>query len=52
LTAVQQAVSTGKAKQAGACLLHDFVEDAKASGLIARLTERHPIRGLPVAPVG
>jgi polar amino acid transport system substrate-binding protein len=51
-TAVQQAVGTAKANQASAGFLHDFVEDAKASGLVARLIERHHIRGLSVAPPG
>jgi polar amino acid transport system substrate-binding protein len=51
-TAVQQAVGTAKANQAGAAFLHDFVEEAKASGLVARLIERHHIRGLSVAPPG
>ena len=49
-TAVQQAVGTAKANAAGARFLHDFVEDAKASGLVARLIERHHVRGLSVAP--
>jgi len=49
-TAVQQAVGTAKANAAGARFLHDFVEGAKASGLVARLIERHQIRGLSVAP--
>jgi polar amino acid transport system substrate-binding protein len=49
-TAVQQAVGTAKGNQAGAAFLRDFVEEAKASGLVARLIERHRIRGLSVAP--
>jgi polar amino acid transport system substrate-binding protein len=49
-TAVQQAVGTAQANQAGAAFLRDFVEEAKASGLVARLIERHRIRGLSVAP--
>jgi len=48
-TAVQQAVGTARANQAGAAFLHAFVEEAKASGLIARLIERHHVRGLSVA---
>jgi len=48
--AVQQAVGTAKANAAGALFLHDFVEEAKASGLVARLIARHQIRGLSVAP--
>jgi polar amino acid transport system substrate-binding protein len=51
-TAVQQAVGTAKTNQAGAAFLRDFVEEAKASGLVARLIERHQIRGLSVAPPG
>jgi polar amino acid transport system substrate-binding protein len=49
-TAVQQAVGTAKSNAAGAAFLRDFVEEAKASGLIARLIARHGIRGLTVAP--
>jgi polar amino acid transport system substrate-binding protein len=49
-TAVQQAVGTAKANRAGAAFLRDFVEEAKASGLVARLIERHHVRGLSVAP--
>ena len=51
-TAVQQAVGTPKANAAGARFLHDFVEEAKASGLVARVIARHQIRGLSVAPPG
>jgi polar amino acid transport system substrate-binding protein len=51
-TAVQQAIGTAKANEAGAAFLRDFVEDAKASGLVARLIERHQVRGLSVAPPG
>lgn len=49
-TAVQQAVGTARQNEAGAAFLKDFVEEAKASGLIARLIERHSVRGLTVAP--
>lgn len=49
-TAVQQAVGTAKANRAGAAFLRDFVEEAKASGLVAELIERHGVRGLSVAP--
>jgi polar amino acid transport system substrate-binding protein len=51
-TAVQQAVGTARENAAGARFLRDFVETAKASGLIARLIERHKVRGLSVAPPG
>ena len=49
-TAVQQAIGAAKANEAGARFVHDFVEEAKASGLVARLIERHHVRGLSVAP--
>jgi polar amino acid transport system substrate-binding protein len=51
-TVVQQAVGTARGNAAGAAFLRDFVEEAKASGLVARLIERHRIRGLSVAPPG
>jgi polar amino acid transport system substrate-binding protein len=49
-TAVQQAVGTAQGNPAGAAFLREFVEEAKASGLVARLIERHKVRGLSVAP--
>jgi polar amino acid transport system substrate-binding protein len=49
-TAVQQALGTARKNTAGAAYLHGFVEEAKASGLVARLIERHGVRGLSVAP--
>jgi polar amino acid transport system substrate-binding protein len=49
-TAVQQAIGTAKKNAAGAAFLRDFVEEAKASGLVARLIEKHKVRGLTVAP--
>lgn len=51
-SAVQQAVGTARTNQAGAAFLRDFVEEAKASGLVARLIERHHVQGLSVAPPG
>jgi polar amino acid transport system substrate-binding protein len=50
-TAVQQAVGTPRTNTAGAAFLRDFVEEAKRSGLVARLIERHKVVGrLSVAP--
>ena len=50
-TAVQQAVGTARDNTAGAAFLRDFVEEAKKSGLVARLIERHQVVGrLSVAP--
>lgn len=49
--AVQQAVGTQKERRAGAAFLRAFVEEAKASGLVARLLDRHGMTGrLAVAP--
>lgn len=48
-TAVQQAIGTQRRNTAGAAFLRDFVEEAKASGLVARLIEQHKVRGLSVA---
>jgi polar amino acid transport system substrate-binding protein len=52
-TAVQQAVGTLKTNLAGAAFLSDFVEEAKASGLVQRLIDRHGVTGrLTVALAG
>jgi polar amino acid transport system substrate-binding protein len=51
-TAVQQAIGIPRGREAGAAFLRDFVEEAKSSGLVARLIERHSVRGLSVAPPG
>lgn len=50
--AVQQAIGTARKNTAGAAFLRDFAEEAKASGLVARLIERHGVNGLSVAPPG
>jgi polar amino acid transport system substrate-binding protein len=50
-TAVQQAIGTPRKNAAGAAFLAAAVEDAKKSGLVARLIERHKVVGrLSVAP--
>ena len=48
-TAVQQAIGTPKRNAAAAAFLRDFVEEAKASGLVARLIAQHNVKGLSVA---
>lgn len=50
--AVQQAIGTARANEAGAAWLSGFVEEAKRSGLVASLIEKHKVRGLSVAPAG
>jgi len=49
-TAIQQAIGTPKGREAGARYLREFVEDVKASGLVAKAIERHRVRGVSVAP--
>jgi polar amino acid transport system substrate-binding protein len=46
---VQQAIGTPRKNLAGAAFLADFVEEAKASGLVARLIAAHKVQGLSVA---
>ncbi|MGE0714484.1 MAG: transporter substrate-binding domain-containing protein [Alphaproteobacteria bacterium] len=48
--AVQQAIGTHRPNAAAAKFLAAFVEEAKATGLVAALIARHGIRGLSVAP--
>ncbi len=50
VTGVQQALGTTKARATGAKYLHEFIEDAKRSGLVARTIEQHKVRGVTVAP--
>ena len=47
-TAVQQAAGTPKGRSAGARYLSEFIEDIKASGLVARTIEKNNVRGLTV----
>ncbi len=51
-SAVQQAVGTSRQNAAGAAFLRQVVEEAKASGLVARLIAKHKADGLSVAPAG
>ena len=49
---VQQAIGTARANAAGAAFIREFVEDAKKSGLVASLIEKHNVQGLSVAAAG
>lgn len=51
-SAVQQAIGTQKRNAAAARWLAAFVEEAKASGFVASLIEKHKVKGLSVAPKG
>ena len=48
-TAVQQAAGTPKGRSAGFQYLREFIEDVKASGLVAKTIETNNVRGLTVA---
>lgn len=48
-TAVQQAIGTPRGREAGAKYLCEFVADMKSSGMVAKLIEKHGVRGLSVA---
>jgi polar amino acid transport system substrate-binding protein len=47
---VRQAIGVPRGRPAGLAYLHDFVEDAKASGLVARALAETGARGVSVAP--
>jgi polar amino acid transport system substrate-binding protein len=51
-SAVQQAIGTPKKNTKAARYLRAYVEEAKASGFVASLIEKHKVRGLSVAPPG
>jgi len=49
-TAIQQAIGAPRGRDAAATYLRDFIEDVKASGLVAQAMEKHGVRGVSVAP--
>jgi polar amino acid transport system substrate-binding protein len=49
-TAVQQSIGVPKKRTAAAQYLREFVEDAKRSGLVGQLVEKHGVKGVNVAP--
>jgi polar amino acid transport system substrate-binding protein len=49
-TAVQQSIGVPKKRSGAAKYLREFVEDAKRSGLVAQLVEKHGVKGVNVAP--
>ena len=46
---VQQSIGTPKGREAGRKFLTDFVDEAKATGLIAKTIDQNGIRGVSVA---
>jgi polar amino acid transport system substrate-binding protein len=49
-TAVQQAAGIPKGRPAAARYVREYIENVKASGLVAKTIEKNGIRGLTVAP--
>src|SRR6266850_5943485 len=49
-TAVQQSIGVPKKSAGAAKFLRAFVEDTKSSGLVAKLVEKHGVKGVIVAP--
>jgi len=50
ITAVQQSIGTPKGRDAAAQYLREFVAEAKASGLVAKVIAANGVRGVSVAP--
>jgi polar amino acid transport system substrate-binding protein len=48
--AIQQALGIPKGREEGAKYLREFIEDVKASGVVARAIEKAGVRGVSVAP--
>jgi polar amino acid transport system substrate-binding protein len=48
--AIGQALGIPKGRDAGAQYLREFIEDVKASGLVARAIEKAGVRGVSIAP--
>jgi polar amino acid transport system substrate-binding protein len=48
--AIEQALGIPKGRDAGATYLCEFIEDVKASGLVARAIEKAGVRGVSVPP--
>jgi len=49
-TGVKQAIGTHKNRDAAAKFLRAFVEDVKASGLVAEAISKNGVQGVSVAP--
>ena len=50
ISAVQQSVGTPKARGHAAAFVKRFVAEIKSEGLVARLIQKHQVRGVAVAP--
>ncbi len=50
ISTVEQAIGTPKGREASVEFLREFVEDIKASGLVAKILEKNGALGISVAP--
>ncbi|HSA89876.1 MAG TPA: transporter substrate-binding domain-containing protein [Burkholderiales bacterium] len=50
VTGVQQALGVPRNRESAARFTREFVDEAKRSGLVARIIERHGVKGVTVAP--
>ena len=48
--AIEQTIASPRGRDAAARYVREFIEDAKASGLIARMLAEHAVRGVSVSP--
>jgi polar amino acid transport system substrate-binding protein len=48
--AIEQTIASPKGRDAAARYIREFVEDVKASGVVARMLEQHGVRGVSVSP--
>ena len=48
--AIEQTIASPKGRDAAARYVREFIEEAKASGLIARMLADHAVRGVSVSP--
>ena len=50
IMAIEQTIASPRERDAAARYVREFIEEAKASGLIARMHADHRVRGVTVAP--
>ena len=48
--AIEQTIASPRGRDAAAGYIREFIEDVKASGLIARMLTAHSVRGVSVSP--
>ena len=48
--AIEQTIASPKGRDAAAAFIRQFVEDVKATGVVARMLDEHRVRGVSVSP--